>query len=274
MRIPTTCLALVLAAAGLAVPAARAEEPADPVASDPVASDTGTSGTIDAKDLAKKLASKEQPECLAAATLAKDVQDRKLVTPLVKLLRDDSYSVRKAAREALSARSADADKKKAAQGLARELPRLSKDEAASDELIETADALHDLAQPVSIDALLDVIKHDTDNSIAAPVLRAVANVPAKRAIEKLIQFAAARGRKSSGHGRAVRDALRYATGESIRTDPDLWRAWWKENERTFDFEAASSRRTATRAEADEREKRREEIGRDGEGRRRRPPGAR
>jgi len=237
--------ALALAAAlCLTAPVVAADEPAEP------ATDTAT--------LVTELKAKETHRRLAAAEAAKDDADDTLITPLAKLLTDDLYAIRKAAVLALAARTSESGRKKASQVLVRRIRPLGKSAYEQGELIRVLEALHDLAHTVAIEPLLDDIGVDTPEDVVRARLTAVANIPHADAIEGLIGLAARGGRKSMGRQRRLAtQALAYATGERLGNDPDTWRAWWKENRRTFDFEAAAAAREESREKSRQKEEKRE-----------------
>ncbi len=195
----------------------------------------------------KGLESPETGVRLAAANVAKGMQDALLTAPLLRAAKDDALEVRQAAVDALAKRTAPKEKKAAARGLAallRPLPREPSDEDLAREAL-LVPALHDLAEKVSIQALLDVHGEAPIAQIRARLM-AVGNVPAAEAIEALIAYGARR-RAGDGHRAAVRAALEYATGETkIGSDPDAWRAWWRGAKDRFDFQAAAARRAEAR----------------------------
>ena len=235
VRAPSFALAAALALlAAAAAGAARAEEPA-PAAETPAARSV--------EQVVADLRSDEEAVRLAAAEEAAAVTDDAVASPLVKLLRDDRFDVRKAAIAALAKRSTEKGRKAAAAGLVARLGPLSKSAELEGELVLVVRALHDLAQESAIPALLDDIGPETGDEVVRARLLAVANVPSKKAVDELIQFLSRQGRgKWQGARRHVADALRYATGENLGGDPDVWRAWWRDAERTFDVEAAAKRR--------------------------------
>ena len=69
-------------------------------------------------------------------------------------------------------------------------------------------------------------------------------------------FSAARGWHGNAGFRApLRQALAYALRVDMGdADPDRWRAWWRENEKTFDFAAAAAARAEERQAAADKEK--------------------
>jgi HEAT repeat protein len=184
---------------------------------------------------------------LDAATAAKGNQDPRLLPPLVKLVKDEHPDVRAAAVAALGARTEPEQQRKAADALGSRMKSLAGKTEAEAERTEIARALHDLAQPSSIDALMDDIDYGSGLDEVEARCRAVGNVASPKAIEALIGFMQKRHRDGTGYRAVAAKALEYATGERRVNDPDQWRAWWKDHEKTFDFEAAASRR---RKEAD------------------------
>ncbi|MFV1959556.1 MAG: hypothetical protein ACC662_09115, partial [Planctomycetota bacterium] len=81
-------------------------------------------------------------------------------------------------------------------------------------------------------------------------------------IDRPILFGS-RGRRSSGYRKITRDALRYATGLNLTTNPDKWRDWWRKAKKDFDFEAAALRREEDRRRAEAKEERKREGKRGG-----------
>ena len=185
---------------------------------------------------------------LAAARTAAGLQDHLITAPLVKLLKDKELVVREAAIEALAGRTEKRERKSAATGLAARIAPLAKEETTKDELLLVIQALHDLAQPTTIKTLMDVTVND-DREVVRARAMAVANIPDKEAIERLLQLGS-KGRRHTNWVRISRDALRYATGVQLKGDADAWRQWWRETEDHFSVEAAAKRR------ADEREAKR------------------
>lgn len=194
---------------------------------------------------------------LDAAVAARQFQDARLTPLLVKLLRDESADVRLAAIAALGDRTDADQKKKAADGLATRLHAITDKVEFEAERGKVIDALHDLAQVSSIDVLLDKIGYGTSLTEVEARCRAVGNVPSPKAIEALIGFMQKRHRDGTGYRAACNRALQYATGERGTNDADMWRAWWKEHEKTFDYQAAYDKRQAAKRERDDAEARRE-----------------
>lgn len=224
-----------------------------------LADDAAPAAAPDPAKVVEALKSKDRGARLAAARDAKGLQDDKLVAPLAALLADDDMPLRMAAIAALGARTAADAQKKAATALAAHLPKVAEKVADEAELIATATALGELAQPSSVEPLLDGIRDDTSPDVVKARLTAVSNVPAPEAIEGLIQFLAKRGRGANNlQGHHCRAALKNATGEDRGNDPDAWRSWWKEAKKTFDFDAALRRRAAERQKQDDKEKRRQD----------------
>jgi HEAT repeat protein len=218
-------------------------------------------------DLVERLRSKDVVVRTAAATDARECEDPRVTAALAHALADPEAEVRKTAARVLGTRTEEAEKKAAAKALAGRLPRLdaSPDLALEQEIV--VDALHDLAQPLALKALVDGL--DLDDADLRPTerrLRAIANLPTKEAVSALIDVLARQGRGGGAWRRPVRDALVYATGERLGADPDAWRAWWRRHEGGFDLEAAAARRAKQRAEQKEREDRkraREDAGMSG-----------
>lgn len=224
-------LAVALAVLGAALPS-RAEDRAE---------DEKKKLEAEARELAGRLASKDAEVLYEAIKEAARNQHALLTDPLIKLLRDKRPEIRLAAVAALGTRFDPTARRKAAKALAARLRRLSRKERDADELMKSIESLRDLAQPVSIKALLSDIDRNTDGKIVRARVMAVANVPHADAVDALIAFAA-KSRRMANRGRVVRDALVYATGERVRGDVDAWRSWWKENRKNFDFQAVKARR--------------------------------
>ena len=239
--------------------AALAQDPAPPAKPEPAKPDPAK--------IAAALKSKEAPDRLAAAKDAKSVQDDSLVAPLAALLGDRDPEVRRAAVEALGARESAESVKRAASSLGAHLGRLGKKTGAEAEAetAATADALGLLAQPSSIEILLSDIAVETAPDVVKARLMAVANIPTAEAVEGLISFYGKRGRGANDlQGHHCLAALKSATGQSRGPDPDIWRAWWRDAKKEFDFKAAAERRAKARAEQTEKERRRGEGKRDGD----------
>ncbi|MHC4954204.1 MAG: HEAT repeat domain-containing protein [Planctomycetota bacterium] len=207
------------------------------------------------KRIAKQLASKESEEVFAGLLEAARNHDPSLAAPLVKLLKHKNPSIRAGAIEALGRRQELASQKKAASALAARLKPLSEKESDREELLKAIQALHDLAQPVSIKALLDT-RADEDRDIVSARAMAVANVPSKEAIERLIQFGY-KGRKSRSRNVASA-ALRYATQQPVKGGIEQWRKWWSDNKKTFDVVDAAAKRDEKRAAEQAKKAKREE----------------
>lgn len=218
--------------------------------------------TATAESVLEGLASEDARVRLAACETARDVAGSKVVAGLVKALGDKADTVRVAAIGALGARTEADDKKAAAAGLNKRLAAWAKSAESRPELDAALDALHDLAQVSSVKPLMDGIDLKTDADEAEARLMAVANVPDKEAIEALIKFRGkGRRRGSNGQQQLAHKALLYATGAKVQNDPDAWRAWWKEREKSFDFQAAADLRAETaqkRADREERKRERDE----------------
>ena len=256
-RLASPLLAACLAAVLCLAPSAHAEdEPARPV-----------DEKAQAAELAEAFRSDSIEIRVKALEAAATVQHDSLLRPLAKLLADGELSVREGAIRALAARESSSARKKASSSLAARLPRLAKDAAAVDELLLVVEALGTLAQPSAVKPLLDHITLDTDIEIVRARFMAVAEIPDKKAIEGLIDFLAKGRRGGAGPQReAARKALQYATGANPERDnrkagrdADRWRAWWRENERDFDFAAVkAAREEEAAAQAAKAERKREQ----------------
>jgi hypothetical protein len=248
-------LALVLASPfllrGLGVGLARAEDPAP--------APSAVSAIVEG------LSHADPDRRLEAARAARGEQDRALTPLLVKGLEDEAENVRLAAAQALATRTDERERKRAAAALGRRLGRLAGGVVRA-ERGTVIQALHDLAHPDGIAALLDLPAEVDRNELRARLL-AVANVPDPKAMAGLIDYGA-RGRRRHVHLDLVRDAVQYATGEVVRGDIDQIRSWWKEFGANFDYAAARATRAERRAREEAREdRRRERERRDGRERR-------
>ena len=203
------------------------------------------------ESILEDLKSEDATVRLKAAQDAATVTDGKLLRPLTKALKDDSDDVRLAAIAALAKRTDTTDRKKAASALLARVPRKGGATWAKERLA-ALDALHDLARPETIRPLLDGIDVAMEIDEVQARMTAVANVPHKDAIERLIQFLDS-GRRGMAHQKgAANRALRYATGMKVNRNPDAWRAWWRANKKTFDFDAAMQARQDAERERQEK----------------------
>ena len=229
--------------------------------------------------LAAAMRSKDPGARAVAAEKAAGNQHPSLTSPLVRLLADKELGVRHMAMRALGRRELRAARKKAAGALTPKLKRLGNHPADRDELMRVIDTLRLLQQPSSIRPLLDGIDGDMELDEVKARLNAVAGVPDAEAIERLIQFLA-KGRRGGlkPQRTAAAKALQWATGQRLGHDPDKWRAWWREYEKDFSFEAlAEEREDAARkkkAKEDARKKRKRdrEEKRKGKGKKKPDPG--
>lgn len=205
-----------------------------------------------------KLKDRDRDTRLAGLAAAREVQDERVTKELVKLVRDRDPEVRRSTVEALRTRRTEADRRRAATALAALLGPLSRD-ATEAELYELViAALHDVAHPASVDALLDMDAHEPKETAGARLM-AVGNVPDAKAIEALIAYASkGRNRGREGKKELTIKALRYATRTNHGSDPDQWRAWWRDVKDHFDFEMAAEERTKEREKATARERKKEE----------------
>jgi hypothetical protein len=248
-RLAAACLtALILAALA---PRARADDPpADEKAQ--------------AAKIIVQMKSKDPEERVKAADAAASLQHDSLTSPLVRLLADKELGVREAALRALGQRGSAAARRKAAAAVAARLTRLDKHPGEKEEIDLVIETLKQLKEPLSIKALLEGIVVGMDLGEVKARLFAVAEVPDKQAIERLIAFLALGRRGGRGAHRKLADqALRYATGSkpgaderTVGRDADRWRAWWREHERDFSFEAVAAARAEAAAAAKAREERR------------------
>jgi len=216
-------------------------------------------------DLASRLASDDAGVVIDACREAATNDEPALTIPLIKLLKNDNPAVRKAAIEALALRKPSEEKKKAAQALAQRIGPLTAKEETKEECLLVLSALHDLAQPVALKALLDGIGPDDDRDIAKARMHAAANIPSKDAIEELIHLGS-QGRRGGAQWRqaSVIDALRYATQERIEGGIEMWRKWWNENKKSFDVDFAANKRADARLREQERKAKKGKKGAKGE----------
>lgn len=258
MRRRLIALAVGVSACGLAlplVPAARADDapkPAPAAPADPVAS------------LVERL-KEDQPidVRLAALKEAAALEDPHVVTALGKCLKAPEEEARLLAVAALGASKFTETKKKAATLLLERSKVVQtaydKDTSRKHELIAIFQGLHDLAQDSTIDGILDGIESGVDLDVVGARAMAVANVPSAKAIEGLINYMGRRHRDGTGIRGQLTKALSYATGVHGSNDDDAWRAWWKDNKATFDFQAAYAERERARAEKAEKAEKADEA---------------
>jgi len=233
--------ALLLLLSGLAL---AGEEPA-PAEADEAAQ---------AEEIVKGLQEKDGDALMDALRAAGTNQDRRLTVPLTRLLKDKNPAVRLAAIEALGLRKHVDEKKKAARALAARIQPLAKKEEDKAELLAVVSALHDLAEPVALDALLDDLPPDADREATEARLHAAGNIPDNKVIEELIRIASA-GRRGGANWRrqAALRALRYATQENVGGDVDEWRRWWSDHKATWDPHIAANKRADERLKQQEKE---------------------
>ena len=194
-----------------------------------------------AKALIERLESHDARIRYEALQEASQNQHPSLTSPLIKALKDDYTDNRKRAAQALATRADPKAQKRAATALAHRLPSLSEKEDKTEELVVIAKALGDLGQKSSVKPLLKGLDPKTPRAEAEARLKAVAEIPHAEAIERLMQYGS-KGRRGNTHANLVVAALRHATGQKFGKDPDTWRAWWRENRATFDFEAVARER--------------------------------
>jgi hypothetical protein len=242
---PALAAAAVLALLSLPV---RAE---DPPAGEPESEEARVARLV----LAMK--AEEPAQRLAAVEESRTVQAEPLVAALVRLVKDDSRSVREAVARSLAVRADAGARKKAAAALGARLGPLAK-ETDTGEILVVIRALHDLAEPASVKPLLEGIEIDTDPEVLRARVHAVGNVPTIEAVEELIRFAAkGRYRSAGGQRGSPIQAIEYATGRQFRNLDEI-HVWWAHNKKTFDPKAAAAARAAARAEAEEQQRKREE----------------
>jgi HEAT repeat protein len=195
---------------------------------------------------------------------AKTVDDVKVIPALGKLLKAPEKAIRVAAIEDLGARASTETRKKAAAVLNERLKPLDalleKDPTQKDEVVAIAHALHDLAQPSSIEPLLEKIDIYEDLDVLEARMMAVGNIPDAKAIEGLIDVMGRGRRNGGGHASVCAKALRYATGASLNNDVDGWRAWWRVAKPHFDFEDAAAKREKARTDKDAKTAARKDAG--------------
>jgi len=210
-----------------------------------------------AKVIAAKLASKNDEEVFTGLHEAALNQDSALTAPITRLLKSKNPAVRYGAIETLATRSVESEQKKAARSLAARLKPLADKEDNREELLKVISALHDLAQPSTIKALLDS-KNEEDREVRQARAMAVANVPTKEAIERLIQYGY-KDRKGAGRTRDIATkALAYATGARVKGSIEGWRKWWSDNKKDYDPFVAADARAEKRAANAAREARKAE----------------
>lgn len=212
-----------------------------------------------------------QPETRTKAALAAvEVQHPKLLSPLLRLLSDKELGVREAAMRALATRADRKGKRKAAAALNPRIARFSRKTSDQYELLIVIEVLQELGQSSSVKPLLDGIQWNDDPEVAKARVTAVGYIPHAEAVERLISFLD-RGRKGETFRGTARRALMILTGQKHNRNPDQWRAWWRENKKTFDLEAVAIAREAAAAEraakAEEKKRRQEEARRKKEERR-------
>lgn len=206
-----------------------------------------------ADDLVARLASDDSNEVIAACRDAASSEEPALTAPLLRLLKHENPAVRKAAIETLAVRKPAEERKKAAQALAARIAPLADKKEDKEECIAVANALHDLAQPVALKALLDGIKLDSDRDVARARMHAAENVPTKEAIDELLQLGSA-GHRGQWRTVAVVEALRYATQAKVEGGMEAWRRWWNDNRDTYDADIAANKRADARIAEQERRK--------------------
>jgi hypothetical protein len=199
----------------------------------------------EAAALTKRLASKDAETQIEAAREAAKNQHSSLTSPLIKLLKNKEEAIRLAAVEALALRQESAEKKRAAKALGARIKPLQEKEERHDELLKIVEALHDLAQPIALRALMD-IPVDTDEALARARLHAAANIPSKEVIDRLLQFASSGRRGRNARWRNAGAAIRYATQENVKGGVREWRQWWHHAKAKFDVDHAANLRAEER----------------------------
>ncbi|MHC4820571.1 MAG: HEAT repeat domain-containing protein [Planctomycetota bacterium] len=230
---------------------------------------SGADATEQIEQLGKQLKSKDVSERREAATKALEHGSKELTSGLARCLKDKDLTVRVSAAKALAVREDESARRTAAKALAARLPSIPAGDDGWIEMESVLTALHDLARPETVKPIVDGIDYETEADEIKLRLMAIANVAHPTAIDSLIRIGSS-GHKRRGDGknwgRAIVTALQYATGHDLKAqDPDLWRAWWKDAKKTFDFEAAAADRAAERQAkkdkalaAEEKKRKREE----------------
>jgi len=213
----------------------------------------------EAVDAALKQMKDKKPETrLAGIAAAAELQDAKITTQLIKLLKDKHWHARQLSIEALGVRTGEADRKKAAVALAGRLAVLGKSISTAEEYTLAIAALGRLARKESVKTLIDM-DSDEPRDTAKARLMAAANAPWPETVTELIKFLSkGRNRGRSGQRDFAAQALRFVTGVNLGRDPDKWRSWWKKSRSTWNLVAVKDERLAKAREAEERARKREE----------------
>jgi HEAT repeat protein len=209
------------------------------------------------KQIAKQLSDKNDQQVLGALLEASGNQSKTLTSPLIKLLKNKNAAIRESAIACLGGRTEASSKKRAAISLASRLKPLGDKSTTKPEMLLVVQALHDLAQPTTIKALLDS-PNSEERDVRQARAMAVANVPSKEAIERLIQYGYKDRRGEARTRDIATKALKYATQDTGKRGIEGWRKWWKENEREFDVVGAAEKRTEAREKKAAQAKRKEE----------------
>ena len=206
-------LTLLLAAS----PWFRAEEPRDAAAA--------------VAEIERALASTKATESAAGLSKHAGFADPRVVAALAKGLKDARVEVRIAALDALGS-TAHADALKALEGFhAAEGKALRKDPRALRRLL-IAVARH--GKPSSIALLSEGAEAQLESKTIEARILGLANIRDKAAVSALFALADKLGfLEQNTHAESFRLALIVLTGEDRGRSLDAWRAWWRENEKSF-----------------------------------------
>jgi HEAT repeat protein len=234
----------------------------------PLAAARDGDGPRPASEVLRDLKGSDPVARLNAVEEARELQDASITRQLVKLIKDKDPELRTVCIDALRGRETPAGKKSAAQALAARLTALTGKAVHVEEYLLVIAVLHDLAEPVAIEPLLDM-EVEEERETARARMMAVGNTPSREAVEALIAFASkGRHRGRNNQRKFAIDALRYATGENQGNDPDRWRIWWNDVKREWDPQRAADKREAKREAERLKKAKKEEQRRKAEERRR------
>ncbi len=219
-----------------------------------------------AKALIERFKAEDAEEREKAAIESAANGQSSLTSPLLKLLKDDYVTVREAALGALATRTDKSSRRKASSTLVSRLKKLEKSPEDRPELMLTFKTIGRLGDAGAVKPLLADIEPETEKELAQARFMAVAEIPHKEAVERLINYLAKWRRRGdmAGHRRLAVNALQHATGQKLGGDPDKWRAWWREAEDGFDFEYFRAAREARAQEATDKAERQEAAKRERE----------